>query len=159
MEYAPSTRFYLEDDVRPATRWAGRLPFPMQVVARVEVIDELSGGKLTTEYRYHQGYWDGDEREFRGFGMVEAARYRDLRPLQRPGPARPAELQRRSTRPLFSPPTLTRTWFHQGADQDSRRHRGASREADSTIVDGRPVRCSAPESAQSELSGSRGRRR
>ena len=43
----------------------------MQVVARVEVIDEISKGKLTTEYRYHHGYWDGAEREFRGFGMVE----------------------------------------------------------------------------------------
>ena len=43
----------------------------MQVVARVEVIDALSGGKLTTEYRYHHGYWDGAEREFRGFGRVE----------------------------------------------------------------------------------------
>ena len=43
----------------------------MQVVARVEVIDQISHGKLTTEYRYHHGYWDGTEREFRGFGMVE----------------------------------------------------------------------------------------
>ena len=43
----------------------------MQVVARVEVIDELSRGKLTTEYRYHHGYWDGAEREFRGFGRVD----------------------------------------------------------------------------------------
>ena len=54
---------------RPAG--AAALPFPVQVVARVEVIDEISGGKLTTEYRYHHGYWDGEEREFRGFGMVE----------------------------------------------------------------------------------------
>ena len=26
---------------------------------------------LSTEYRYHHGYWDGVEREFRGFGLVE----------------------------------------------------------------------------------------
>ena len=31
----------------------------------------ISGGKLTTEYRYHHGYWDGAEREFRGFGRVD----------------------------------------------------------------------------------------
>ena len=31
----------------------------------------ISKGKLTTEYTYHHGYWDGAEREFRGFGMVE----------------------------------------------------------------------------------------
>lgn len=30
-----------------------------------------SKGKLTTEYHYHHGHWDGAEREFRGFGMVE----------------------------------------------------------------------------------------
>ena len=69
--YAPSTQFYLEDQKRPETRWKTPLPFPVQVVARVEVIDEISRGKLTTEYRYHHGYWDGAEREFRGFGMVE----------------------------------------------------------------------------------------
>ena len=71
IEYTPSTQFYVEDEARPETRWQTRLPFPVQVVSRVEVIDEISGGKLSTEYLYHQGYWDGDEREFRGFGMVE----------------------------------------------------------------------------------------
>ena len=49
----------------------------------------ISGGKLTTEYRYHHGYWDGAEREFRGFGRGRAARHRDLRGLQRPRLARP----------------------------------------------------------------------
>ena len=43
----------------------------MHVVARVEVHDAISCGRLTTEYRYHHGYWDGVEREFRGFAMVE----------------------------------------------------------------------------------------
>jgi hypothetical protein len=69
--YASSTTFYLEDQKKPETRWKTPLPFPVQVVARVEAIDELSKGRLTTVYRYHHGYWDGVEREFRGFGMVE----------------------------------------------------------------------------------------
>ena len=55
----------------PETRWRGRLPFPVQVVSRVEARDAISGGKLVSEYRYHQGAWDGTEREFRGFGVVE----------------------------------------------------------------------------------------
>ena len=71
VEYAPSTRFYLEDQKHPKTRWTTTLPFPVHVVSRIEVIDHFSGGKATTEYSYHQGYWDGAEREFRGFGMVE----------------------------------------------------------------------------------------
>lgn len=117
VEYAPSTRFYLEDERDPATRWRGRLPFPVQVVARVEVVDELSGGKVTSEYRYHQGYWDGEEREFRGFGMVEQldtetfARYH-AEGLHGPTAFAPVDHVH------FSPPTLTRTWFHQGQVQD-----------------------------------------
>jgi glycosyltransferase TcdB-like subunit of Tc toxin len=71
VEYAPSIRFYLEDQRRPATQWKTTLPFPVHVVSRVEVIGHFSKGKLTTEYQYHHGYWDGAEREFRGFGMVE----------------------------------------------------------------------------------------
>ncbi len=112
--YASSTRFYLEDEKQSATRWKTTLPFPVQVVAQVEVIDAFSGGKLTTEYNYHHGYWDGVEREFRGFGRVD---HRDteafdqfhspgLHPHDRPFAAIPSE--------LFSPPTETRTWFHQG---------------------------------------------
>jgi RHS repeat-associated protein len=69
--YAPSTRYYLADQKKAATRWQTPLPFPVQVVSHVEVIDLLSGGKMTTEYRYHHGYWDGGEREFRGFGRVD----------------------------------------------------------------------------------------
>src|SRR5262249_50734323 len=48
--YAPSTQFYQVDQQCVDTRWITPLPFPVQVVARVEVIDAISGGKLTTEY-------------------------------------------------------------------------------------------------------------
>ena len=44
--YAPSTRFYLQDDARAETRWRTPLPFPVQVVSRVETIDAISRGKL-----------------------------------------------------------------------------------------------------------------
>jgi hypothetical protein len=104
IEYAPSTRYGLVDEPRLETRWRGRLPFPVQVVAGVETIDAVSGGKLSSEYRYHQGAWDGVEREFRGFGVVEQ--------LDSETFTRDAEFVR------FSPPTLTRTWFHQGSLQD-----------------------------------------
>jgi hypothetical protein len=118
VEYTPSTRFYVEDEKQPQTRWQTRLPFPVQVVSRVEVIDEISGGKLSTEYRYHQGYWDGDEREFRGFGMVEQF---DTETFDRYHAAGLHGSQAfNAVEPVhFSPPTLTRTWFHQGQTQDS----------------------------------------
>lgn len=110
--YAPSTRFYLADQQDAQTRWKTPLPFPVQVVAHVEMIDNISKGRLTTEYRYHHGYWDGAEREFRGFGMVEQLDTETFEAY--------AERQTGSSDFLpvkqrhFAPPTLTKTWFHQG---------------------------------------------
>lgn len=111
--YASSVQFYLQDQRTPATRWKTPLPFPVQVVAKVEVIDQLSEGKLTTEYAYHHGYWDGAEREFRGFGRVDQ---RDTERFDHfherglhDGQAFHSVLQQQ-----FAPPLETRTWFHQG---------------------------------------------
>lgn len=114
VEYAPSTRFYLEDQRRLETRWKTSLPFPVHVVARVEVIDHFSKGKLTTEYRYHHGHWDGAEREFRGFGMVEQFDTESFVKYDSDGLHSAAALFAKVDRQYFSPPTLTKTWFHQG---------------------------------------------
>jgi RHS repeat-associated protein len=103
VHYSSSTEFYLKDQRQPATRWKTPLPFPVQVVARVEVLDSFSENKLTTEYSYHHGYWDGEEREFRGFGRVDQ---RDTESVDQPG-GEP-----------FAQPTETRAWFHQGAVED-----------------------------------------
>lgn len=114
VSYATSTRFYLEDDEQPETRWRTPLPFPVQVVARVEVIDQISQGKLTTEYRYHHGYWDGTEREFRGFGMVEQLDTETFAKYHAPGSHGPETRFEPVLEKHFSPPLLTKTWFHQG---------------------------------------------
>jgi RHS repeat-associated protein len=111
--YASSTQFYLEDEKQPETRWQTPLPFPVQVVARVEVIDALSGGKLTTEYTYHHGYWDGTEHEFRGFSRVDQRDTEVFEDFHSPGlhgdrPFEPVAAK------AFSPPLETRTWFHHG---------------------------------------------
>lgn len=107
MHYAPSTRFYLGDRLagRP---WATRLPFPVQVLERVEVEDAVSGSRLTRRYAYHHGYYDGPEREFRGFGMVE----------QWDAEAFAALTEAPSEDPdawSSAPPLHTKTWFHLGA--------------------------------------------
>ncbi|PLS79655.1 MAG: hypothetical protein CYG59_12095, partial [Chloroflexi bacterium] len=114
VEYVPSTRFYLKDHKRPETRWKTPLPFPVQTVARVEVIDQISRGKLTTEYRYHHGYWDGGEREFRGFGMVEQLDTESFADYHATGLHGESDAFAPVGEAHFSPPTLTRTWFHQG---------------------------------------------
>ena len=122
--YAPSTRFYLEDQKHPASRWKTPLPFPVHVVAQVQVIDQISQGKLTTEYRYHHGYWDGAEHEFRGFGRVdqrdtEVFEHFNAKGLHADQTFESVEVS------MFSPPLETRTWFHQGpVGDDIRRVEG-----------------------------------
>lgn len=113
--YESSTKFYLEDEKKLPTRWRTPLPFPVQVVARVEVIDEVSKGKLTTQYKYHHGYWDGDEREFRGFGMVEQFDTETFETYNTAGlHGQDVKFLQVDDRKHFSPPTLAKTWFHQG---------------------------------------------
>lgn len=113
VEYAPSTRYYLEDQQSHATRWNTTLPFPVQVVAKVEAIDQISGGKLTTTYRYHHGYWDGGEREFRGFGRVDQRDTEAFQAYHDAGSESSNGFAAVAPR-VFSPPVETRTWFHLG---------------------------------------------
>ena len=68
--YAPSTKFYLKDK-QAGKPWITKLPFPVHVVERVDTLDDVSRNRFTTRYAYHHGYFDGPEREFRGFGCVE----------------------------------------------------------------------------------------
>ena len=58
---------------RPAGRPAVADPaaFPVHVLERIETIDHIAGNRFVTRYAYHHGYFDGHEREFRGFGLVE----------------------------------------------------------------------------------------
>lgn len=69
IRYEPSTRFALEDTAagRP---WPDPMPFPVHVVAAVTNADSL-GHSYVTQYRYHDGYYDAGEKEFRGFARVE----------------------------------------------------------------------------------------
>lgn len=115
IDYSPSSQFYLEDLPNPKTRWKTPLPFPVQVVTRVEVIDDISKGKLTTEYKYHHGYWDGAEREFHGFGMVEQFDSESFEQYSANRKQRLASSLKEVAEQHYSPPTLTKTWFHQGA--------------------------------------------
>jgi len=70
VSYASSTKFYLQDK-HAGTLWITRLAFPVHVVESVETWDWISRNRFVTRYAYHHGYFDGVEREFRGFGMVE----------------------------------------------------------------------------------------
>src|SRR5262249_4762462 len=70
VQYAPSTKFYVADKLA-GMPWVTRIPFPVQVVECVQMWDWVSRNLFVTRYAYHHGYYDGVEREFRGFGRVD----------------------------------------------------------------------------------------
>jgi hypothetical protein len=109
VQYASSTKFYLEGkrDGRP---WITRLPFPVHVVERVETWDHISKNRFVSRYAYHHGYFDGEEREFRGFGMVEQWDTEEIG-------AQGALIDAGNTNwdaASSVPPVHTKTWFHTG---------------------------------------------
>jgi RHS repeat-associated protein len=109
VEYAPSTKFSLADR-RAGRPWATRLPFPVHVVERVVTDDRISGNQFVTRFAYHHGYFDGIEREFRGFGMVEQWDTEEFAALA--GGELPLATNVEAASHV--PPVLTKTWFHTG---------------------------------------------
>jgi len=114
VDYAPSTKFYLRDK-REGRPWITRLPFPVQVVERVETFDQISRNHFVTSYAYRHGYFDGEEREFRGFGMVEQRDTEIFGFVEDKGLVEKAENVDKAS---HVPPVLTRTWFHTGSFLD-----------------------------------------
>jgi RHS repeat-associated protein len=96
--YLPSTKFYL-DDRKAGLPWVTKLPFPMHVVSTVEIDEAVTDTQIVTTYRYHHGHYDGIEREFAGFGMVEQE---DSEVVQ-------------TDSEIYTSPKRTKTWFHTGA--------------------------------------------
>jgi RHS repeat-associated protein len=111
IEYAPSTRFYL-DDRRAGRPWATRLPFPVHCVRRVTTLDRWHGTAFTSTYSYHHGHYDGVEREFRGFARVEQVDVEDYETFAAGTTGSPFVT---TDRRLFQPPVLTITWYRTGA--------------------------------------------
>lgn len=108
--YAPSTKFYLADkkDGKP---WITKLPFPVHVVERVETYDHVSRNRFVTRYTYHHGYFDGQEREFRGFGLVEQLDTEESEALPGSGASATGDNIDAAS---YVPPVKTLSWFHTG---------------------------------------------
>jgi RHS repeat-associated protein len=111
IEYAPSTRFYLADELA-GSPWITKLPFPVHVVERVEVRDRVAGTRLVSRFEYHHGYFDGLEREFRGFAMAER---HDSEGLEDYVLGASRDSSQETAPELFQPPVTTRSWYHTGA--------------------------------------------
>ena len=112
-----STRYYL-DDQRNGRPWITRLPFPVHVVERIETDDDISRNRFVSRFAYHHGYFDGVEREFRGFGRVEQVDVEDYGTFLAGNSASPYVT---TDRTLYQPPIKTVTWYHTGAAVDHRR--------------------------------------
>jgi RHS repeat-associated protein len=97
--YGTSTQHYLKD-LSEGHKWLTRLSFPVQVVDQITHEDFITKSRLVTTYRYHHGFFDGEEREFRGFACVEqwdAEKYEE---------GTVGELNQK--------PVHSKTWFHTG---------------------------------------------
>ncbi|ADP11163.1 Insecticidal toxin complex protein [Erwinia sp. Ejp617] len=105
--YRSSAQFWLDEKAEAAQ--AGKpqpacyLPFALHTVQRTEVTDDITGNRLVSSVRYRHGAWDGREREFRGFGLVEVS---DTDTGTSRGSA--AEI---------SMPAITRSWYATGLVQ------------------------------------------
>jgi RHS repeat-associated protein len=58
-------------DAAASKPWNSYFPFPVQVVAEIKYTDAVTGRVDRQRIRYHRGYYDGLDREFRGFERVE----------------------------------------------------------------------------------------
>jgi RHS repeat-associated protein len=76
IEYTTSTKYLLED-VAESRDWPDPLPFPVNVISKLTV-DDAMGHQYIWEYAYHNGYYDAEEKEFRGFKTTEQRNAGDL---------------------------------------------------------------------------------
>ncbi|MHC8404353.1 SpvB/TcaC N-terminal domain-containing protein [Pseudomonas sp. TMB3-21] len=80
------------------------VPFAMHVVSETAQLDEITGNRLMQTFSYRQGYYDGVEREFRGFGLL----------LQLDSESHPGDASMEG----LTTPCLTKSWFHTGQAVD-----------------------------------------
>ncbi len=109
--YAPSTKFYLQDK-QACTPWITKLPFPVHCVEKVTARDKWRQTEFASTYSYHHGYFDGIEREFRGFGRVEQRDVETYGKFMQGNIASPYITDQHD---LYQPPIKTITWYHTGA--------------------------------------------
>jgi RHS repeat-associated protein len=79
--YRSSTDYAVDAKLR-GTPWRTTLPKPMPVISEIRVTDSLDKLGLApqvhvTTLEYADGYFDGREREFRGFGYVKMTEHGD----------------------------------------------------------------------------------
>lgn len=99
--YSYSVQHYLRDK-RNGTPWISKIPSHSTVADRLEEIDLIGGQNMVSRYEYHDGFYDGEERSFRGFCHVDQYDAESYI-----GPADEIPLG-------FTEPVCTRIWYHNG---------------------------------------------
>ncbi|XZF16349.1 SpvB/TcaC N-terminal domain-containing protein [Chitinophagaceae bacterium MMS25-I14] len=107
LQHKSSTQYYLEDKAA-GTPWATKLPFPVQCLSHTTTHDHVSNTTYTQSYSYHHGYYDHEEREFRGFGRVDSIDIDNALYVNQHNGTEAIGM-------LNQFPVLTKTWFHTGA--------------------------------------------
>ena len=113
INYCSSTKFLLEDKLA-GKPWITKLRFPVQVVEEVIIYDYISKARFVSNYKYHNGYYDTVERQFRGFGMVESwdsETYENFEESFNHSDFPATNLNKE----LFVPPVHTKTWYVNGS--------------------------------------------
>ena len=117
MHYAPQPSSILQDKLA-GKPWITKLPFPVHCVEKVTVTDKWRKTTFSSTYSYHHGYFDGVEREFRGFGRVEQLDVESYGEFAQGNSASPYITDDKT---LYQPPVKTVTWYHTGAVLDRER--------------------------------------
>lgn len=68
---------HMARDAEEGVAWKYRLPQPMLVLDRLETYDTLSRVRQIQTFHYRDGYYDGEESQFRGFEHVEVRTFGD----------------------------------------------------------------------------------
>ncbi|MGE5329273.1 MAG: SpvB/TcaC N-terminal domain-containing protein [Deltaproteobacteria bacterium] len=108
IQYKSSIFYYLKDK-KEGNPWVTKLPFPVQCVSRLETIEKVTNSHFINQFFYHHGFYDSNEREFRGFGMVEQLDTDAYENYVKAGASNIIDEH------LHQAPVLTKTWYHTGA--------------------------------------------
>lgn len=103
--YRSSAQEWLDEKAELKVRSAAAvsyLPFSMPLVSVQTQTDEITGNQLTQRFSYRNGFYDGVEREFLGFGQQISS---------------DSETQAHAEREEgYTAPVLRKTWFHVGPE-------------------------------------------
>ncbi len=94
--YTSSTEEYLRDK-KNGNPWITELPFPVQVIKKITVIDKITHDSYTSEFEYSHGVYNNREKEFVGFCKI----------VQK-------DVDSFTDKDLDQAPIKTISWFHPG---------------------------------------------